>query len=180
LTFLDLTASPFTSIPSCSPPRRARPRAPRRRVRRAATMPVQQHVLNWLYSVLTSVRSPHRPRCCWRRHHELTASARSGISRCEPHIQRCRARPEPLQHPVATDRCTQLVSSPRPPALKVPDDATGQMMLTQSLQHSPTAPAHCSYTFRARYRSYSAQTRIASQYRYGFPTRTPASLPSST
>lgn len=85
-------------------------------------MPVQQHVLNWLYSVLTSVSistllififsilHKSRPSCCAAPNIANTphlTSSSAGISRRQPHLQRRCHRPRAISNPRSSNRCTQ-------------------------------------------------------------------------
>lgn len=63
-------------------------------------MPVQQHILNWLYSVLTSVRTP----CAF----QLPPCNKTiGIPRCESHLQRRRPSSWSISYPRSQDRRAQ-------------------------------------------------------------------------
>lgn len=68
-------------------------------------MTVQQHVLNWLYSVLTSVRRHTLCDLCCAG--PLTSP---GIPRRQPLLRRHRSRAQQLPDPLAAHRCIQYVN----------------------------------------------------------------------
>lgn len=85
------------------------------------TMPVQQHVLNWLYSVLTSVCTPPILSCTLALSKEAPlamtplitrstphlTSFLAGISRCQPHVRRRCHGPRALSDTCSANRCLQ-------------------------------------------------------------------------